>query len=102
MLVARRKSGFSLTAAKGKDDIGIRQKLRAMNYKDHQIEVSASFPSKGSGWMPEVFVTYSEKGRNVLKSLRIDQTFATPDEAEQAGVKYAKKWIDDGKPDLSL
>jgi hypothetical protein len=101
MLVARRKSGFSLTAAKGKDDIGIRQKLRAMNYKDHQIEVSASFPSKGSGWMPEVFVTYSEKGRNVLKSLRIDQTFATPDEAEQAGVEYAKKWIDDGKPDLS-
>jgi len=30
----------------------------------------------------------------------MDQTFATPDEAEQAGVEYAKKWIDDGKPDL--
>src|SRR4029434_299861 len=45
-------------------------KLRAMNYKDHQIEVSVRCVSDGSGWMPEVFVTYSEKGRNVLKSLR--------------------------------
>jgi hypothetical protein len=25
----------------------------------------------------------------------MDQTFATPNEAEQAGVEYAKKWIDD-------
>jgi hypothetical protein len=49
----------------------------------------------------EVFVTYSENGKNVLKSLPMDQTFAAPDEAEQAGVEYAKKWIDDGKPDLS-
>jgi hypothetical protein len=72
-----------------------------MDYKNHQIEVSVSFASKGSGWMPEVFVTYSEKGKNVLISRRIDQTFATSDEAEQAGVEYAKKWIDDGKPDLS-
>jgi len=51
-----------------------------MDYKNHQIEVSVRFVSDGSGWMPEVFVTYSETGKNVLKSLRMDQTFATPDE----------------------
>jgi hypothetical protein len=72
-----------------------------MDYKNHQIEVSVRCVSDGSGWIPDVFVTYSENGKNVLKSLRMDQTFATLDEAEQAGVKYAKKWIDDGKPDLS-
>jgi hypothetical protein len=28
----------------------------------------------------------------------MDQTFATPNEAEKAGVEFAQKWIDDGKP----
>jgi hypothetical protein len=74
---------------------------REMVYKNHQIEVSVRSASKGSGWDADVYVTYSENGKNVLKSLRMDQTFATPDKAEQAGVEYAKKWIDDGKPDLS-
>ena len=66
-----------------------------MEYKDHQIEVSVRLVTVGSGWTPDVFVTYSENGRNVLESLRMDQTFATPNEAEQAGVEYATKWIDD-------
>jgi hypothetical protein len=30
----------------------------------------------------------------------MDQSFATPDEATQGGIEYAKKWIDDGKPDF--
>jgi Domain of unknown function (DUF6566) len=73
-----------------------------MNYKNHRIEVSVRSVNDGSGWKPDVYVTYNENGKNVLKSLRIDPTFATPDEAEQSGVEYAKKWIDDGKPDPSL
>jgi len=68
-----------------------------MNYKNHQIEVSVQCDPDSSGWMTDVFVTYHEHGKSVLESLRVDQTFATPDEAEQAGVEYAKKWIDDGK-----
>jgi hypothetical protein len=31
----------------------------------------------------------------------MDQTFATPKEAETAGIEFAKKWIDDGKPELN-
>ena len=69
-----------------------------MEYKNHQIEVSVRLVTVGSGWTPDVFVTYSENGKNVLESLRMDQTFASPDKAEQAGVEYAKKWIDDEKP----
>jgi hypothetical protein len=34
-------------------------------------------------------------------SLNLKETFAH-DEAEQSGLKYAKKWIDDGKLDLIL
>jgi hypothetical protein len=73
-----------------------------MDYKSHHIEVSVRSVTYGSGWMADVFVTYNENGKNVLKSIRMDQTFATPDEAEQAGVEYAKKWIDEVKPDLRL
>ncbi len=73
-----------------------------MDYKHHKIDVSVRLVSEGSGWTPDVYVTYCENGKNVLKSLQINHTFAAPDEAEQSGVEYAKKWIDDGKPDQSL
>jgi hypothetical protein len=88
-----------LLIAPGKD-IGSRQKLLAMNYKDHNIEVSVRAVSAANGWQPDIFVTYSEHGKNVLKTIRMDQTFATPTEAEKAGIEFAQKWIDDGKPDL--
>jgi hypothetical protein len=65
-----------------------------MDYKNHHIELSVQCDPDSSGWMTDVFITYSENGKNVLESLRMDQTFATPNEAE-AGVEYAKKWIDD-------
>ena len=70
-----------------------------MDYKDHHIEVSIR--ANSNGWVPDVYVSYSENGTGVLKSPRIDQTFATPHEAERAGVEFAQKWIDDGKPDQS-
>jgi hypothetical protein len=88
-----------LIAAKGKDDYRREgRKLRVMNYKDHHIEVSVC-AAGSNGWMPDIFVSYSEHSKGVLKSLRMDQTFATPHEAEQAGLAFAQKWIDDGKPD---
>jgi hypothetical protein len=51
---------------------------RKMDYKSHHIEVSVRSVIYGSGWMADVFVTYNENGKNVLKSMRMDQTFATP------------------------
>jgi hypothetical protein len=73
-----------------------------MNYKHHRIEISVQPVREGSGWTSEIYVTYSKTGKNVLKSLRIDRTFATPKEAEDGAVEYVKKWIDDGKPDQCL
>jgi hypothetical protein len=71
-----------------------------MNYKGHHIEVSLQAVDDPKGWSPDIFVSYSEHGKSVLKQLRMDQTFATPKEAEKAGIEFAQKWIDDGKPDL--
>jgi hypothetical protein len=45
-----------------------------MDYKDHHIEVSIR--ANSNGWVPDVYVSYSENGKSVLKSSRIDQTFA--------------------------
>jgi phenolic acid decarboxylase len=66
-----------------------------MDYNDHRIDVSVRAVS--GGWIPDVYVTYTKLGKSVLESVPVDQTFAAPNEAEQAGIEYAKKWID-GKP----
>ena len=40
--------------------------------------------------------------KTCLKACEWIRPLPPPDEAEQAGVEYAKKWIDDVKPDLRL
>jgi hypothetical protein len=71
-----------------------------MKYKDHHIEVSVrAVGDDPVRWQPDIFISYSELGKKVLKTLRVDQTFASPNEAEKAGIKFAQKWIDDGKPE---
>jgi hypothetical protein len=69
-----------------------------MNYKDHRIEVSVLAVDSPTGWRPDIFVAYSEHGKSILKTLRMDKIFDTPNEAEKAGIECAQKWIDNGKP----
>jgi hypothetical protein len=69
------------------------------DYKAHDIHATASYVPEG--WKPHLYVVYSEGGRNIIKNFTIDQTFSTREEAEQAGLSFAQKWIDDGKPDLT-
>jgi hypothetical protein len=61
-----------------------------MNYKGHHIEVSLQAVDDPKAWSPDIFVSYSEHGKSVLKQLRMDQTFATPNEAEKAGVELRR------------
>jgi hypothetical protein len=69
-------------------------------YKNNHIEVSVrAVGDDPVCWQPDIYVSYSEHGKSVLKTMRMDQTFATPKEAEKAGIKFAKKWIDDGRPE---
>ena len=69
-------------------------------YKGHKIQVSAWVAA--GGWKPSAVVTYSEGGKNMLKNITIDQIFPTCGQAEQAGLDYVCKWIDDGKPERGL
>ncbi len=71
-----------------------------INYKNHHIAVTAQAAGR-SGWTVDVFVSYSENSKTTLKTFRMNQTFATLLEAEQAGVECAKRWIDDGKRDVT-
>ncbi len=68
------------------------------DYKPHDIHATASYVPEG--WKPHLYIVYSEDGRNIIKNFTIDQTFSTREEAEQAGLSFAQKWIDDSKPDL--
>jgi hypothetical protein len=71
-----------------------------MKYKNHRIEVSVDAVGDPKGWRPDILVSYSEHGKSVLKTLRIDQAFPTLNEADKAGIEFAQKWIDQGKPEL--
>ena len=82
------ETGFELSQT-------LSRNAQEMDYKNHQLEVSIQLNSQGSGWTAEVFITYFENGKNVVQTLRMDQTFTSPDLAVQSGVEYAKKWIDD-------
>jgi hypothetical protein len=68
------------------------------DYKGHDIHATASYVPEG--WKPHIYVIYSEGGRNIIKNCTINQTFSTQEQAEQVGLSFAQKWIDDGKPDL--
>ena len=70
------------------------------DYRGHDIHATALHVT--DGWKPHLFLGYSKRGQNIFKNFTINQTLATQEEAEQSGLSFAKKWIDDGKPDLKL
>jgi hypothetical protein len=69
----------------------VKSPTREIDYKHHRIDVTVRSVNDGSVWKPDVYVIYSEDGKSVLRSLRIDQTFASPDEAEQTGGRLCEK-----------
>jgi hypothetical protein len=54
------------------------------------IEVSVHVVDDPKGWRPDIFVSYSEHSKSVLKNLPMNQTFATPAEAEKAGIEFLR------------
>ena len=68
------------------------------DYKGHGIHSTSSFLP--DGWKPHLYVAFSEGGQNILKNFTIDRPFATSEKAEQAGLSFARKWIDNGRPNF--
>ena len=53
-------------------------------------------------WKLCLTIIWSEDGKGITTKLTVNRTFRLREEAEMDGLRFAKKWIDDGKPDLSL
>ena len=69
------------------------------DYKGHHIEAYAWLAPDGR-WVCRLIISWSEVGQVLFKCPYIARTFATKEETEREGFLFAKKWIDDGKPDL--
>jgi hypothetical protein len=71
-------------------------------YKSHRILASTWQLSDSGQWEPRVFVTWKEDNQEKRAPLVFTRPFANQREAESEGIKLAKKWIDDGKPELKV
>jgi hypothetical protein len=74
------------------------------NYKRHLIIVVALCNQDGK-WKPNVQIAdFSQGDRFHINSATFSKKYVTEEETEQAGVSFAKQWIDKGKlaPGLRL
>lgn len=72
-------------------------------YKDHAIFSGARAVPHTSEWKPIARVYWSEHGEERIKSWdesHFRLTFETHEQAEMEAHLFARKWIDDGKPNL--
>jgi len=71
------------------------------DYKEHHIIASAWH--NPDGWKPRLHIVWSESDKTPITHTQftIKQRYATEEEAQQAGLSFAKKWIDDGKLPLA-
>ena len=70
-------------------------------YKGHDIRAAAWELLVPIGWEPQLYVSWLEDGYKITKSFTLNQIFSTRKEAKRAGLSFALRWIDDGKPDLN-
>jgi hypothetical protein len=70
------------------------------NYRGHLIRYEAK-PS-ADGWRPVIQVCWNENGATKMR-LWIDfrHTFTSKREATEEGRVLAKRWVDEGKPNLN-
>jgi len=71
------------------------------SHKGHKIIVSSSRLAATRQWKGCLTVIWSEDGNGMLRKLTANGAFRVRRDAEIEALTFAKKWIDDGKPDLS-
>ncbi len=71
-------------------------------YKHHKIVASTWQVSDSGHWEPRILVTWSEGQQQKTKPLVFNRAFSTERDAELEGLKLARQWTDDGKPDLKV
>jgi hypothetical protein len=71
-------------------------------YQHHKIVASTWQLSDSGHWEPRVLVTWNESQQQKGKPLVFTRAFSNERDAELEGMKLARQWIDDGKPDLRV
>jgi hypothetical protein len=67
-------------------------------YKSHTIVITSWASLDRNGYTPEFRIT--KKAPVIFQSLKINQAFATKEDAENFALDAAKKWIDESKPGI--
>jgi hypothetical protein len=76
-------------------------KSMGTHYKGHTIRVSAVRIPQTDRWTVRSFVSWKSANNSGEETLvHTDLEFGTVEDAMQAGVEFAIKWIDDGKQDF--
>ena len=70
------------------------------DYKGHHIRSAPRHFSESNRWTSHVVINWTAGSREEFREFEVKRGFATQEEAEQEGLIFAKKWIDDGKPKL--
>jgi hypothetical protein len=71
------------------------------DYKGHHIQsVPRHLLPDSERWTALVVINWTSGPHEQFRRFDVKRGFATQGEAEQAGLTFAKKWIDDGRPPL--
>jgi hypothetical protein len=68
-----------------------------VNYKGYRI-VALTWLTEAGKWKPDIQILNGNGFRIQLPAF--GRQYATEKDAEHAGLAFAKKWIDDGKPPI--
>jgi hypothetical protein len=70
--------------------------------RGHKIIGSTWQLSDSGHWEPRVFVSWKEGQQAKQTPLVFTRTFSSESAVEKEGFRMAKKWINDGKPELRV
>jgi hypothetical protein len=71
-----------------------------VNYKGHRL-FAFTWRNGDGKWKPNIQIIDLSSG-NRIQLPSFGKTYGTEKDAEQAGLTFAKKWIDDGMPPVIL
>jgi hypothetical protein len=69
-------------------------------YKGHYFQSSARQLPESGRWTAQVLIHWTNGPHEQSRQFDVKRGFATEVDAQMAGLMFAKKWIDDGKPKL--
>jgi hypothetical protein len=70
------------------------------DYKGHHIKSLTRHLPDSDRWTAHAIISWTDGLHEQFRQFDVKRGFATEEEAGEAGVIFAKKWIDNGKPKL--